>query len=214
MPKRIVRKSQIKKNRAIILQAAKKLFFSKGFINTTMEDIARYSGLERRTIYNHFKNKGDILTLLVSEITTKIEEICNDIDLSSLPSIKKLETLASRLLDVYVENFELLNIFIPQYKNDTNKKQIKAISVSMVENIIAFKKTEARLVQIIKHVQDEGAVIDIHPYILAGLFNEAILRSVFAWHNYRKDLTKDAIIRDIIRVMEKGFINEPANPED
>ncbi|MEA3222718.1 MAG: TetR/AcrR family transcriptional regulator [Thermodesulfobacteriota bacterium] len=209
MPKRIVRKSQIKKNRATILQAAKKLFFSKDFTNITMEDIAGYSGLERRTLYNHFKNKGDILTALVSEVITKIEEICNEIDLRSIPSIEQLETLTSRLLDVYVENFELLNIFTPQYKSDTNKKQIKAMSAFMVENITAYKKIEARLVQIIKHAQDEGVVIDTHPYILAGLFNEAILRSAFVWHNYKKDLTEDDIIKDIIRVIRKGSINEP-----
>jgi AcrR family transcriptional regulator len=26
-----------------------------------MEDIAQYSGFDRRTIYNHFKNKEDVL---------------------------------------------------------------------------------------------------------------------------------------------------------
>lgn len=209
MPKRISRKSQIKKNRAIILKAAKELFFKRGFYNTTMEEIARYSGLDRRTLYNHFKNKEDILASLISEIITRIGEIYNDIDLSGIPPIKKLKTLALQLLDVYMENSELLNIF----KRGANKKQEMAISVFMMENIITYKEIEARLVQIIKDAQDEGVVIDIHPYILAGLFNEMILRSVFVWHNYNKDLTKDDIINNIIKVLEEGFIKKPTSSD-
>ncbi len=45
----------------MILRSARDLFHKKGFYGTTMEDIAQYSGFDRRTIYNHFKNKEDVL---------------------------------------------------------------------------------------------------------------------------------------------------------
>ena len=49
--KKVRRKRQIKRNRMIILRSAKELFHKKGFYTTTMEDIAQYSGFDRRTIY-------------------------------------------------------------------------------------------------------------------------------------------------------------------
>jgi AcrR family transcriptional regulator len=46
--------------RGLILQAAYSTFVSYGFKRTTMDDIARASGLSRPALYIHFRNKPDI----------------------------------------------------------------------------------------------------------------------------------------------------------
>lgn len=47
-----------------IIDAAEKLFFSKGIENVTMDDIARETELARGTLYLYFKNKDDILVAI------------------------------------------------------------------------------------------------------------------------------------------------------
>ncbi|MDR2847708.1 MAG: TetR/AcrR family transcriptional regulator [Bacteroidales bacterium] len=44
-----------------IIEAAKELFQQTGLKNTTMDDIARQAGISKRTIYENFKDKEEIL---------------------------------------------------------------------------------------------------------------------------------------------------------
>jgi AcrR family transcriptional regulator len=48
------------RRRSDIIDAAEKLFFSRGFENVTMDDIAKETELARGTLYLYFKNKDDI----------------------------------------------------------------------------------------------------------------------------------------------------------
>ena len=45
-----------------ILDAAKRLFLTKGYENTTIQDIvAELGGLTKGAVYHHFKSKEDII---------------------------------------------------------------------------------------------------------------------------------------------------------
>jgi AcrR family transcriptional regulator len=208
-----IRKKQIEKNRTLILDAAKKLFASKGFPNTTMEDIAKASSLDRRTLYNHFKNKGDILAAMASGIIKRIGEIYNEVDVDNINSLERLKRLIEKVSEVYLDNSEVLSAFIPQYKEILimSDKQKKALSDIMMKNITAYSKIEKRLVKIIQRAQEENLLIDTHPYILAGLLNEAIWRNVFISHTYEHPLTKEELAARIMHVVERGFTKIPEN---
>jgi len=45
----------------LIMAKSAKLFSSKGFQNTTIQDIAKAAGISEASIYEHFKNKDDLL---------------------------------------------------------------------------------------------------------------------------------------------------------
>jgi len=53
-----------------ILKTALKLFSSKGYKATTVRDIAGAIGIKQSALYNHFKNKDEILETLVSSLTS------------------------------------------------------------------------------------------------------------------------------------------------
>ncbi|HMK45036.1 MAG TPA: TetR/AcrR family transcriptional regulator [Methanocella sp.] len=60
------RKSKEKgERRKIILDAALKLFSSKGYENVTMDDVARETGLAKGTLYLYFKNKETLYVAAV-----------------------------------------------------------------------------------------------------------------------------------------------------
>jgi AcrR family transcriptional regulator len=48
-----------------ILEAAKVVFFSKGYLKTTMDDIALEAQVSKPTIYQHFKTKEDLFFSLM-----------------------------------------------------------------------------------------------------------------------------------------------------
>jgi AcrR family transcriptional regulator len=205
MQKKIRRKRQIQRNRTIILRSARELFHKKGFYGTTMEDIADHSGFDRRTIYNHFKNKEDVFAALISEILMDIEDIFNEISAGKGSSLDKLKELVLKLLDLYIDNSQLLNIFMSEYETNEIKKK-RHVSVYTLKNISSYKKIESRLVNMIKEAQDQNLVVNVHPYILAGMLNELILRSVIVLHNHRGSIRKKDIIHDIFELMGKNIV--------
>lgn len=62
-PKRTEKKN---KNREQLVDAADRLFATKGYQHTTLNDVAELAGLHVQTLYKHFKNKEELATAAAS----------------------------------------------------------------------------------------------------------------------------------------------------
>ena len=209
MQKKVRRKRQILRNKTVILRSSRELFHKKGFYSTTMEDIAQHSGFDRRTIYNHFTNKEDIFAALISGILTDIAAVFDDISAEKTSPLEKLRNLVLKLLDLYIENAQLLNIFMSEYEINEIKRK-RHLSAYTLKNIHAYKEIEFRLVEMIRQAQEQNLVVDVHPYILAGVLNELILRSVIVLHNLKGTMKKKDIIRDIFELIGNNVVKTQA----
>jgi AcrR family transcriptional regulator len=58
-----------------ILNAAAALFIEKGFGGASMQEIAEALGVTRTAVYYYFKNKDEILTALVEEVTLRAKRL-------------------------------------------------------------------------------------------------------------------------------------------
>jgi TetR/AcrR family transcriptional regulator, acrAB operon repressor len=58
-----------------LLDAAEKVFFDKGFGQTSLMDIAEAAGLSRGAIYWHFKNKSDLFEAMADRIRLPLENL-------------------------------------------------------------------------------------------------------------------------------------------
>jgi AcrR family transcriptional regulator len=59
------RKEHARQTRLQIAEAARKLFFERGYAGATIEAIAEHAGVAKETIYAIFKNKREILAFLL-----------------------------------------------------------------------------------------------------------------------------------------------------
>ena len=66
----VSRHSKGSKTKEKILKTALKLFAAKGYKATTVRDIAGAVGIKQGALYNHFKNKDEILATLVNDLTS------------------------------------------------------------------------------------------------------------------------------------------------
>lgn len=69
-----VREKKKLQSRQAILDAAAKVFKSRGFMNTSVSDIMRESNLGVGTFYNYFGSKEEILMELVKNLFMQVEE--------------------------------------------------------------------------------------------------------------------------------------------
>jgi AcrR family transcriptional regulator len=58
-----------------ICDAAKELFFTRGFNAATMEEIAEAVGIQRSTLYLHFREKEEILVAISEDHTVKMRAV-------------------------------------------------------------------------------------------------------------------------------------------
>lgn len=73
--RQIKNKDLVKRRRAQILDAARKLFTKKGFAVTTVQDICEESGVNPGSLYDYVQNKDDILRQLFKEMMGETSEV-------------------------------------------------------------------------------------------------------------------------------------------
>lgn len=69
---RVIKEAEERKNE--ILDAAERLFGTKGFDGTSTGDILDAVGIARGTLYYHFKSKEEILDAIISRMTFRLVE--------------------------------------------------------------------------------------------------------------------------------------------
>lgn len=86
----VMRLDEIKEK---IIRAARKLFFDYGYRNTTIEDISDSLGMSKRTIYENFSSKEEILEAAVNRELMKFSRRINEIIIAEKDPLSKLWSL-------------------------------------------------------------------------------------------------------------------------
>ncbi|MBI9112851.1 TetR family transcriptional regulator [Maridesulfovibrio ferrireducens] len=68
-------KEEAEKTRQALLASAFKVFSTKGYAKTTLQDIAEDSGVTRGAVYWHFKNKTDLFEKLLDHAFLPVQSI-------------------------------------------------------------------------------------------------------------------------------------------
>ena len=97
---RVVKEAEERRNE--ILDVAEELFGTKGFDNTSTNDILEKVGIARGTLYYHFKSKEDILDGVIKRITEQIMGAAARI--TKQKELPILERLTKSVLALNVEN--------------------------------------------------------------------------------------------------------------
>ena len=125
----------------LILEEAKKMFAKKGYAATIMDDLAKIAGVNKATIYYHYKDKATLYETLFFEGVKKIAD--ETIEKSSIPSepseklkeyikayakrLKKCEYLTSILLRELASGGESMPKSVLEQLFRTTKRLTKII---------------------------------------------------------------------------------------
>lgn len=85
----------------LIIDAAEKVFMTKGFENATMEDIAEEAEFSKGTLYTYFQSKNELcLSIVLRGLNVLVCEFEKVVKGTTL-SINKIELLAAKFLKFY-----------------------------------------------------------------------------------------------------------------
>ncbi len=102
-----------------ILAVAKEIFFSKGYSQTTMDEIALESGFSKPTVYQYFKSKDDLyfslLLPVAQESINQMEKVEKKLDSGNYSSgasfIRDLFKHFYKTYEMDPEGFKILQLF-------------------------------------------------------------------------------------------------------
>jgi AcrR family transcriptional regulator len=73
--KRLTRAEQAERNRALVLDAARRVFLARGYYGATLEQIADDAGFSKGVVYSQFESKADLfLALLEARVAERAAE--------------------------------------------------------------------------------------------------------------------------------------------
>lgn len=133
-----------KERRKEILDAAEVLFASKGYDNTTMNDILEKVEIAKGTLYYHFKSKEDILDAMIERISDemheKAEKVVNDTEKTVLERVTDVILAMHVSSDIALEMMEEMhkpkNALLHQKSQDeTMKWMVPVIEKLVVEGM-------------------------------------------------------------------------------
>ena len=111
---RIVKEAAERRNE--ILDVAERLFCTRGYDNTSTNDILAEIGIARGTLYYHFKSKEDILDAMIDRILDEIIRKASRIALDeSVPVLERLtQTVLAANVDTKTGDMILEQVHKPQ----------------------------------------------------------------------------------------------------
>ena len=150
-----------------ILKHALKLFSTKGYKASTVRDIAGSIGIKQSALYNHFKNKDEILETLISNLTSSaIVTLFDDKDAQELHKQGKslLMSIATtfKLIGFDGQNEALLKLLMQEiYRNERIRE---------IYNEYFYQENVKKLSGLFFAMMQEDMIKSSDPLLLANEF--------------------------------------------
>lgn len=127
--------------RSELIEVARQLFASKGYDNTTMNEIALQSDKGRRTLYTYFKSKTDVFMAVVETETSRIIEKIEEILPLDIPADEKLKRYIlcrlEQVKDTVVRNGSLkADFFRDIMKLEHARRRLDVRELSILRSIL------------------------------------------------------------------------------
>jgi TetR/AcrR family transcriptional regulator, repressor of fatR-cypB operon len=164
-----------------ILKAARELFVTKGFRDTTLDEIAHHAEFGKGTLYNYFASKEDIFFGIVEQATNDYLSVARDC-MAAPGSLKERLLLYAQRFILYVrDNGELIHSIYHELRRSDNP----ATTTKLRELMKRARSVSDILAAHLREEIGEGAVRSGDPVQLVILF-DGMLRG-YCMHRFVLD---------------------------
>jgi len=130
---RVAKEYQVRKNE--IMEAAQKLFYSKGYNEVSVNLIIDTIGISKGTFYHYFRSKEELLDQMIYRFSsTAIENILPIINNISMDAVTKLNEIYSRSSRFKLDQVQMMKTIINVLYDDNNiimRYKLRKTSIKM-----------------------------------------------------------------------------------
>ena len=180
----------------VIFEEAAKLFRDKGYLATSVRELADKVGLEPSSLYSHIKSKEEILQKICFDNAQKFIEGINEIEkLNSTPS-EKLKALIALHVTIATEDSTSVTVFNDEWRHLSED--------ALNEFLVLRRDYENRFKTIIKKGIELGEFKNINPSVALYTILTSV-RWLHYWYKPDRELTPADIEKDICTLLIKGL---------
>ena len=147
-------------------------FITRGYDATSMEDLARATGLTKSSIYHHVSGKEELLRLAVAKAVDELFAVLEEPASREGPAVQRLEHVVRRSADVLVEQLPYVTLLLRVRGNTTAERWALG----------RRREFDKRLAALVQAAIEEGDVRgDLDPRLVARLLF-GMVNSVVEWY--------------------------------
>ncbi|MCC2538213.1 TetR/AcrR family transcriptional regulator [Bacillus paranthracis] len=146
---------EYEERRKEILETAERLFLTKGYTKTTVNDILKEIGIAKGTFYHYFKSKEEVMDEIIMRIIK--EDVAKAKVIVSNPNIPVLEKLFRVLMEQSPKSGDVKDKMIEQFHQPNNAEMHQK---SLVQSIIHLSPI---LTEILEQGIEEGIFSTSYP---------------------------------------------------
>lgn len=131
-----------------VINTARELFSTYGYTKVSMDEIAKNSGVTKKTIYTYFKDKNELIKYFLYDEIETLKKFTDEIDKKDIPFEDKIHQLIETQME-YRSNSKILKSLLKEsgkmaveckkildttLRNELNKKLKKAIDNGYIKD--------------------------------------------------------------------------------
>ena len=204
------RRALVEERKTQILAAAAKVFAAKGYERATIAEIAKEAGIAEGSIYNYFKNKGDLLISLPRQAIQPPIQFISAMTAPSSPE-EMLTNMVRTMLATLKKNSHIFRILLSALPSMTKQmkeqylQQVILYAIGMVE--IYFEK----------QIQQGTFRSDLNSAILArafiGMFFPTVLLPEILQIEAAKVIDDEEAISTCVQIFLHGVMVKQSKPK-
>jgi TetR/AcrR family transcriptional regulator, cholesterol catabolism regulator len=183
-----------------IIKAAAKTFAAKGYLATTLDEIAKEIGVSKPALYYHIKNKEEILREIIGRIMEPMEEVARVGKLDLGPR-EKVEQMIRMLVKFAVERKETTLIALEQSRILPKRSQD------------ALRRRQKEVEKVLQETLREGrqqGIFAVDDVKMASFAILAVSNWIYRWYQPGGTMTAKSISDNFIALLENGFLKKKA----
>jgi AcrR family transcriptional regulator len=147
-------------------------FIARGYDATSMEDLARATGLTKSSIYHHVSGKEELLRQAVAKAVDALFAVLDEEGAVAGPAVKRLEHVVRRSAEVLVAQLPYVTLLL-RVRGNTEAERWA---------LDRRREFDARLAALVQSAIDEGDVrADLDPRLVTRLLF-GMVNSVVEWY--------------------------------
>lgn len=170
-------------------------FISRGYDATSMEDLARATGLTKSSFYYHFSSKEELLRLAVTRAVDALFAVLDEPACGEGPAIERLEHAVRRSAQVLVELLPNVTLLLRVRGNTDTERWA----------LTKRREFDQQLAALVQNAIDEGDVrADLDPHLVTRLLF-GLVNSVVEWFRPSGAHSADELAEGIVALAFDGL---------
>jgi AcrR family transcriptional regulator len=186
--------NDIRDKRRAILRAARELFATQGYDDTTIAEVARAAGVAVGTVYLYFANKHDILVDVCLELNEEIAAVIQSPAILALPLRQAPRAIIEATFRASRENMRFMTYYQVEAQSPAEAQRLRTANQQIADALQAY----------FQWLIAEGQLSPFDVAAYAELLNDlvsATLRQCFALeHGEREAFYREGVIEFIERL--------------